>query len=107
GAERRIRDSLRPLAARVDAEAVLQESLLRVWQVAPRFVPDGRPDGLLRLAVRMARNLAFDELRRQRCDPASTAALEAALTAVESPPPPDPILRRLIAVCRERLAGPP
>ena len=71
GAEPRLRDSLRPLAARVDTEAVLQESLLRMWQVAPRFVSDGKPDGLLRLGIRIARNLAFDELRRRRVDPAS------------------------------------
>ena len=58
-AEGRLRDSLRPFATRVDVEAVLQESLVRVWQVAPRFVPDGRPDALLRLAIRIARNLAI------------------------------------------------
>ncbi len=112
GAEGRLRDSLRPLAARVDVEAVLQEALLRIWQVAPRFVPDGRPDGLLRLGVRVARNLALDELRRARLDPASMEALEAALAAADpaaasSVAAPDPILRRTIAECRERLAGPP
>ena len=45
GAEPRLRASLRSFAVQVDTEAVLQETLLRVWQVAPRFVPDGRPDG--------------------------------------------------------------
>ena len=53
-------------AAVVDVEAVLQESLLRVWQVAPRFDADGGPNGLLRLAIRIARNLAVSELRRTR-----------------------------------------
>ena len=42
GAERPVRESLRSFAAVIDAEAVLQEALLRVWQVAPRFQPDGR-----------------------------------------------------------------
>ena len=54
GAEPRVRLSLSSFATRVDTEAVVQETLLRVWQVAPRFRPDGRPDGLVRLAVRIA-----------------------------------------------------
>ena len=69
GAEPRLRASLLPFAATVDAEPVLQETLLRVWQVAPRHVCDGRPESLLRLAVRIARNLAIDEVRRPRAEP--------------------------------------
>ncbi|MCZ7684030.1 MAG: hypothetical protein M5U28_36765 [Sandaracinaceae bacterium] len=64
GAEPALRAGLRRFAAHVDTEAVLQETLLRVWQVAPRFVPDGRPDGLLRLGHRIARNLAVSEIRK-------------------------------------------
>ena len=56
-AEPTLRETLRSFAAVVDTEAVLQEALLRVWQVAPRFVRDGEPNGLFRLAVRIARNL--------------------------------------------------
>jgi RNA polymerase sigma-70 factor (ECF subfamily) len=73
--------------------------------VAPRFVPDGRPDGLLRLAIRVARNLAISERRRVRAgafDPA-TEALPDDATAVA----PDPLLRQLIALCREQLEGRP
>ena len=44
GAEQRLRRALASFAARVDTEAVLQESLLRLWQIAPRFVADGRPN---------------------------------------------------------------
>ena len=44
----------------------MQEALLRVWQVAPRCRRDERPNALLRLAARIARNLAIDELRRVR-----------------------------------------
>jgi DNA-directed RNA polymerase specialized sigma24 family protein len=104
-AEATVRLSLRSFAAVVDTEAVLQETLLRIWQVAPRFVPDGRPDGLLRLAIRIARNLAISERRRVRpgaFDPA-TEALPDDTTAV----PPDPLLRQLIALCRAQLEGRP
>ncbi|HVV86948.1 MAG TPA: sigma factor, partial [Kofleriaceae bacterium] len=66
GAEPGVRDSLRSFARVIDVEAVLQEALLRVWQVAPRVNLDGRPNALLRLAHRIAKNLAIDELRRAR-----------------------------------------
>jgi DNA-directed RNA polymerase specialized sigma24 family protein len=107
-AERPVRESLRSFAAVLDAEAVLQEALLRVWQVAPRFQPDGRPNGLVRLGVRIARNLAISEVRRLRAVPAEPADVEAALAAAEHPPaPPDPLLREAIRACRERLSGRP
>lgn len=112
GAEPRLRDSLRGLAARIDVEAVLQEALLRVWQVAPRFVSDGRPDGLLRLAVRIARNLAVDTLRRNRLEPLETEVLERLAASVElvAPAPDrwsDPMLRRAIEECRRSLPDRP
>ena len=108
GAEPRVRDSLRSFAAVVDVEAVLQETLLRVWQVAPRFVPDGRANGLLRLAVRIGRNLAVSEVRRTRATPTEGGDIEAALAAAEAPPgPPDPMLRRAIDECRDKLPARP
>jgi len=107
-AERPVRESLRSFAVVVDAEAVLQEALLRVWQVAPRFQPDGRPNGLLRLAVRIARNLAVSEVRRRRVTPAEPAQLEAALAEAEQAPrPPDPMLRDALRECREQLPAKP
>ena len=110
--EGRLRDSLSPFAASVDAEAVLQEALLRVWQVAPRFVPDGRPNGLLRLGVRIARNLAVDELRRRQREVRDLDVQDGDATGpveemAEVPVVPDPLLRRLIADCREQLPGKP
>jgi RNA polymerase sigma-70 factor (ECF subfamily) len=109
-AEPALREGLRRFAAQADVEAVLQEALLRVWQVAPRVKPDGRPNALLRLAVRVARNLALDEARRAGfrapTDEAELAALLDALAAA-APEPPDPLLRRLIAACREKLAAQP
>jgi len=111
GAEPRVRSSLSSFAAAVDAEAVVQEALLRVWQVAPRFRPDGRPNGLLRLAVRIARNLAVSDLRARGRnvpeDDAGLARLLDALAAADLPEWPDPLLRRLIEACREKLAARP
>lgn len=112
GAEPRIRDSLRSFAARVDVEAIVQETLLRVWQVAPRFVADGRENGLLRLAIRIARNLAISHLRRYRAEPVEIEAVEAAAPAGEGgalrpAPPSDPLLRRRIEECLRRLPRQP
>jgi RNA polymerase sigma-70 factor (ECF subfamily) len=105
GAEPRIRGSLARFATAVDTEAVLQEALLRVWQVAPRFVDDGKPDGLLRLGVRIARNLAITEIRRH----AGRRARADELADPEVPParPPDPLLRAAIFECRDRLPDRP
>jgi len=105
-AEATVRLSLRSFAAVVDTEAVLQETLLRTWQVAPRFVPDGRPDGLLRLAIRIARNLAISERRRVRADVLDPAAYQS-LPDDASVVTPDPLLRQLIALCRAELEGRP
>ncbi|HMG52402.1 MAG TPA: hypothetical protein VK601_02945 [Kofleriaceae bacterium] len=104
GAEPRVRDSLRSFAQVVDVEAVLQETLLRVWQVAPRFVADGRDNGLLRLAIRIGRNLAISEVRRTRATPTDGGDLETVLAAAAAPrPAPDPMLRRAIGECRDQL----
>ena len=61
-----LRLSLRSFAASVDVESVLQEALLRTWSYAPRVVPDGKPNALFRVALRIARNLAVSEKRRLR-----------------------------------------
>jgi RNA polymerase sigma-70 factor (ECF subfamily) len=105
GAEMPVRLSLASFAAVVDVEAVLQEALLRVWQVAPRFEPDGNPNGLLRLGVRIARNLAVSELRRTKTRPVEPADLEdhREVRANE----PDPMLRRAIVECRDKLPAKP
>jgi RNA polymerase sigma-70 factor (ECF subfamily) len=110
GAESRVRDSLRSFASAVDTEAVLQEALLRIWQVAPRHVPDGRPCSLLRLAIRIARNLAIDESRKMRAAPVDADDLEKALTIAESAVhrgASDPFLRRAIEQCRDALPPKP
>jgi RNA polymerase sigma-70 factor (ECF subfamily) len=106
GAEPAMRDVLRSFAAAVDVEAVLQEALLRVWQVAPRFSPDGRPNGLLRLGVRIAKNLAISEARRKRTEAVDPDDLDREVAA-DVPAPPDPLLRRAIEECRQRLPQKP
>jgi RNA polymerase sigma-70 factor (ECF subfamily) len=108
GAEPRLRASLSSVAGQLDAEAMLQECLLRIWQVAPRFVPDGRPDGLVRLAIRIARNLSISELRRRRVVPAlAIETLPEPIDPGTSAAVPDPLLRRVIAMCREKLPSKP
>jgi RNA polymerase sigma-70 factor (ECF subfamily) len=104
GAEAPVRLSLRSFATRVDTEAIVQETLLRVWQVAPRFVPDGRANGLLRLGVRIARNLSVSESRRRH-------TADALAPSIEGDPTPgmavDPLLRRAIEDCRAQLPDKP
>jgi RNA polymerase sigma-70 factor (ECF subfamily) len=101
-AERPLRGALTRYAASVDTEAVLQEALLRVWQLAPRFTPDGKPNALLRYAARIASNLAIDAARRVREQPLA-AFDEPSL----EPSPPDPLLRQLIQRCRDALPEQP
>lgn len=107
--EEPLRRSLRGFARQVDVEAVLQESLLRIWQVAPRFSPDGRPNSLLRFGHRVARNLAVSEARKARTTAVAPSVMEEGLDEQErvEPRPPDPMLRRLIALCREKLPNKP
>jgi RNA polymerase sigma-70 factor (ECF subfamily) len=112
GAEPRIRDSLRSFAATVDVEAAVQETLLRVWQVAPRFVPDGRENGLLRLAIRIGRNFAVSELRRRHVEPMEVERLEREAQVNDQSGagparPSDPLLRRRIEECLRRLPRQP
>ena len=102
-----MRLSLRSFAAVVDVEAVLQESLLRVWQVARRFEPDGKPNGLFRLAIRIARNLAISEVRRTRSAAAAPADVEDLEEASTEPHEVDPMLRRAIVDCRANLPPKP
>lgn len=109
GVEASLRRTLKPFAALVDTEAVLQEGLLRVWQVAPRFVPDGKPNALLRFAVTTTRNAAVSELRRTAPTAAQLDALEHELSAQQIlvPSVPDPFLREAIAECRKKLPRQP
>lgn len=107
--ESSLRSTLRPFAERCDTEAVMQEALLRVWQVAPRFVHDGKPNALLRFAVVTARNVAFSEARKTTATPTDLEDLHRALERHEAtePRPPDPHLRAAITDCRKKLPPQP
>ncbi len=108
GAEQPLRRSLASFAGEVDIEAVVQEALLRVWQVAPQLQRDGRPQVLLRFAHRCARNLCLTELRRRRIAP--TAVDDEAVAQapdLQTEAPPDPMLRRAMAECRDKLPKQP
>lgn len=120
GAEARVRLSLSRFASRVDVEAVVQETLLRVWQLAPKIEvrASGKGESSLRFAIRVARNLAIDELRRQRQDPTDAPTLEymietsnptgASLVGSGTDgPPTDPLLRRAIERCVDKLPKKP
>jgi len=102
--ELRLRASLRSFATTVDVEAILQETLLRVWQVAPKVTDrDGDGDPLFRLALRVARNLAIDEVRRTG---------RAVLPEPQGLPEdarhlPDPWLRALVERCLAELPRQP
>ena len=101
GAEHPLRSSLRSFAAVADVEAILQETLQRIWQVAPRVRPDGRANTLFRLAMTTARHLAISEARRTR-----PAFVDPPDVPVE-PREPDPLLRELVRLCLGELPPQP
>lgn len=109
-AEPPLRASLRSFAAKVDTEAVLQETLLKVWETAPRVERDNKPNSLLRYSYRIAKNLAISEVRRARSNPVDTEIMERKMNDAagsDPPQPPDPMLRRVIQTCRDKLPGKP
>src|SRR5262249_14550639 len=96
GAEPSLRGALYRFAAVVDVEAVVQETLLRTWQVAPQFRSEGDPNALLGMPRRIAKTPAIDLPRRHRADPAELAALAEDATRYDVPSAPDPFLRRIV-----------
>jgi DNA-directed RNA polymerase specialized sigma24 family protein len=108
-AEPRVRLSLAKFARAVDSEAIVQETLLRIWQVAPRVFVDARGDTLVRLAIQIAHNLAIDYVRRDRRLARAERAelLELMPAQVDDAPPPDPLLRAVIRSCMNQLPKQP
>ena len=104
GAEPALRAHLLRFATQVDVEIVVQEALLRAWQLAPKVERDGRGNRLLRFTLRAAQNLAIDELRRRQRE-VLRAPDDAELPA--EPVEPDPLLRRAVEECRQQLPANP
>jgi RNA polymerase sigma-70 factor (ECF subfamily) len=99
-----LRASLRGFARVVDAEAVVQEALLRMWVVARDVELQGE-NASLRYALRIARNLALREAARQERFERLGDDPEPASVRVD--PAPDPALRRTIRECLKRLPAKP
>ena len=70
-----------------EAEDVVQDALLRLWQMREQL-----SSPLVRMAVVVTRNLAIDHLRRRR----PAASLE--LVAAEEEPQVDPRTERILAI---------
>lgn len=105
--ERPIRRSLAPFSHVVDAEGVVQETLLRMWMFA---TDRGRTlegqHASLRFALGMARNIARNEARKRGRE--IVLPPEALLDEAAKPEaPPDPLLRQAIHRCLERIAKRP
>ncbi len=104
-----LRRSLRRFARSVDVEVVVQEALLRMWLVANdnRRVLEGC-NASLKFVLKVARNVALEEIRRNRQDRfVNLDELGNLLEGRLDPEPPDPALGRAIADCMNRLPGQP
>lgn len=101
GSEPKIRRGLASFAHLVDTEAVVQEAMLRAWQLAPRLRSDGRGDSLLRFCHTVARRMAIDETRRRQCPVPSTDE------PTQEVPVKDPFFERALRKCHEELRGQP
>ncbi|RMH31189.1 MAG: sigma-70 family RNA polymerase sigma factor [Planctomycetota bacterium] len=101
-AEPRIRLSLFRFCRFVDTEVVVQETLLRMWQLAPRFTPDGKPDAMLRYAIRTAHNRAVSEARRSRTQNPTDLPDPTELGMIDTPHS-EPELREAVGGCLKEL----
>ena len=102
-----IRLSLRRYARAVDAESIVQETLLRMWVLAQdrERMLEGE-NASLRFALGVARNLARSEARRMGRE---TLLPPEDLPEIEVPPDPpsDPRLHAVILGCIQKLAEKP
>ena len=104
-----LRRSLRRFARAVDVEVVVQETLARMWIVAgePDRVLEGE-HASLKFALRVARNVALEEIRRCRHDRlVDLETLDDLPEGCLDPKPCDPALARAIAECIESLPDQP
>jgi DNA-directed RNA polymerase specialized sigma24 family protein len=102
-----LRLTLRRYARAVDVEVVVQETFMRMWLVAcdPERILEGK-GASLRFAFRVARNVALEEIRRNRLGRlVDLDGLEDLPEGSIDPEPADPALARAIAECFKRLPG--
>lgn len=102
--ERPVRLYLRPWAARVDVECIVQEALLRMWLRAndDEAEPLEGENASLRFCCRVAWNLARNESRK-RARETVTDPQEMPEVSVGPEEPSSPGLRRAIADCVQAL----
>lgn len=104
-----LRRSLAAFARAVDVEVVVQESFLRMWLIA--CDPGRRLQGekaSLKFAIRLARNVALEELRHTRLYQYFDEKDYDELPEMRVVPQlPDPALRRAIHECLDRLPEQP
>jgi len=107
GVELPIRLSLRRFAQAVDVEAVMQETLLRMWLLSQERAHDlSRENASLRFAIGVARNIARSEARRWGRE--KLLPPDDFPEAVVNPEPlSDQGLRRAIQECLARVAARP
>jgi len=107
--EHPLRRSLARFARAVDVEVVLQETFTRMWLFATgqAAVLQGE-SASLRFAFKVARNVAFEELRRTRLDKfIGLEGLDQLPQGSFNPKMPDPALRQAINECFDRLPKQP
>jgi DNA-directed RNA polymerase specialized sigma24 family protein len=104
-----LRRSLRRFARAVDVEVVMQETFMRMWLVASDLERSLEGTAAsLKFAFRVVRNVALEEIRRNRLDRQTDLEhLEDLPEGSYDPEPGDPALARAIADCFRRLPDKP
>jgi DNA-directed RNA polymerase specialized sigma24 family protein len=108
--EHPVRGSLRRFARAIDVESALQETFLRMWVASQNTDRAFNGENAsLRFALRVARNVALEEVRRARLDHLiALADLDpSSEPSVDPKPPTDSGLIRAIRDCVSRLRGKP
>ncbi len=108
--ERPVRGSLRRFARAIDVESALQETFLRMWIANQDRTRELKGENAsLRFALRVARNVALEDVRRACLE--HLVALEdldpSSEPSIDPTPPSDPGLLRAIQDCISRLRGKP
>ena len=108
--EHPVRGSLRRFARAIDVESALQETFLRMWIASQDHERTFTGENAsLRFTLRVARNVALEEVRRAKLD--HLVALDdldpSSEPSIDPAPPSDPGLMSAIKDCVSRLRGKP